>query len=76
METEYTSHQVLHCHQFNHRRIDLMTSVKYFCNNFESMSSNNKKDMHLYSQKVSKRFLEATKNYIKNSESFSGSMLQ
>ena len=49
MEIEYTSHQVPHCHQFYHRRVDLMTSVKYFCNNFESMSGNNKKDMHLYS---------------------------
>ena len=76
MEIEYTSHQVPHCHHFYHRRVDLMTSVKYFCNNSESISGNNKKDMHLYSLKVSKRFLEATKNYIKNSERFSGSMFQ
>ena len=36
LEVEDTSHYLLHCHHFNHQQIDLMSSVKSFCHNFES----------------------------------------
>ena len=33
----------MHCHHFHHQQIDLMSSVRSICDNFESMSDNNKK---------------------------------
>ena len=38
----------VHCHHFNHIRIDLMNSVKSVYDNFESLSDKNKKDLLLY----------------------------
>ena len=48
-EIEDTSHYLLHCHHFSYHRVDLMTSVKSFCDNFESMPDNVKKDLPLFS---------------------------
>ena len=54
-----------------------MDSVKFVCDNFESISDNVKKNVLLYgdsrSDEVKSRFiLEATITYIKDSERFSG----
>ena len=58
-----TSHYFLHCHHFNYQQIDqIMSSVKPACQNFESMSYNNKK-MCLYT--VTFVLIKATINYIK-----------
>ena len=48
LEIEDISHYLLQYHHFNHQRIDLMSSVKSACHNFESMSDNSKKDVLLY----------------------------
>ena len=48
LETEDKSHYLLHCHDFSNHRADLMNSVKSVCDNFESMSSNAKKNVLLY----------------------------
>ena len=53
-----------------------MSSVKSVCHNFESMSDNDKKDVLLYGdsrfdENKNKFILEATINFIKNSERFS-----
>ena len=37
LETEDTSHYLLHCHHFSNHRAHLLNSVKSLCNNFESM---------------------------------------
>ena len=42
LEIEDTSHYLLHCHYFTLYRIELMNSVKLICENFESMTGNNK----------------------------------
>ena len=54
-----------------------MNSVKFVCDNFESISDNVKKNVLLYGDyrfdEVKNRFiLEATITYIKDSERFSG----
>ena len=72
---EDASHYLLHCHHFNHKRIDLMSRVKSVRHNLFSMSDNNKKYMLLYGdshfeENKSKFILEATINYIKYSERF------
>ena len=48
LEIEDTSHYLLHCHHFVLHRIDLMNSAKSICNNFESMTDNNKISLLLY----------------------------
>ena len=48
LEIEDTSHYLLHCHHFTLYRIDLMNSVKFICDNFESMTDNNKITLLLY----------------------------
>ena len=47
LETEDTSHYLLHCHHFSNHRADLMNSVKSVCDNFESISDKFKK-MYCY----------------------------
>ena len=76
LETEYTSHYVLHCHHLLNHRVHLMNSVKSICDNFESMSDNVKKNILLYGDscfdEVKNKFiLEATITYIKDSKRFS-----
>ena len=66
---------------FSNRRIDLMNSVNSIIPNFESMSDNMKKDILLYGdsrfdENKNKIILEATINYLKNSERFSQSILE
>ena len=81
LETEGTLHYLLHCHHFSKHRLVLMNSVKSVLNNFESLSDNNKKEILLYGDSRldnnnNKFILEATINYIKNSERFSGSLFE
>ena len=58
-----------------------MNSVKLVCDNFESMSNNVKKDLHLFSdsrfdENKIKVILEATVSYIKSYGRFSGSLFE
>jgi len=58
-----------------------MNSVKSVINNFESFSDNDKVDILLYGDSrldniKNKYILEATLNYIKTSERFSGSLFE
>ena len=81
LEIEGTFYYLLNCHHFNHIRIDLMNSVKSVCDNFESLSDKDKKDMLLYGDsrldRIKNKFiLEATLTYIKNSERFCGSLFE
>ena len=80
MEIEDTSHHLLHCHRFNHQRIDLMSNVKSVCHDFESMPDNNKKGVlygdSSFDENKNQFILEATINYIKHSERFSGSIFR
>ena len=81
LKIEDTSHYLLHCHHFSNRRIDLMNSVNSIIPNFESMNDNMKKDILLYGdsrfdENNNKFILEATINYLKNSERFSQSILE
>ena len=49
LEIEDTLHHLLHCHHFNHIRIDLMNSVKFIYDDFQSLSDKDKKrDILLY----------------------------
>ena len=43
LEIEDTLYYLLHCQYFNHIRIELMNSVKYVYDNFESLSDKDKK---------------------------------
>ena len=77
LETEDTSHYLLHCHHFSNHRAHLMNSVKSVCDNFESMSDNVKKNVLLYGDscldEIKNTFiLQATITYIRDSERFSG----
>ena len=81
LEIENTLHYLLHSHHFNHICIDLMNSVKCVCDNFESLSDKDKKDILLYGDsrldRIKNKFiLEATLIYIKNSERFCGSLFE
>ena len=81
LEIEDTWHYLLHCHHFNHIRIDLMNSVKSVYDNFESLPDKDKKDILLYDDsrldRIKNKFiLEATLTYIKNSERFCGSLFE
>ena len=64
----------------NHRN-DLANSVKSVIINFESMTDNRKRDILLYGDSCfdvnkNKFILQATINYLKNSERFSGSLFE
>ena len=79
LETEDTKHYLLHCHHFSQHRIDLINSVKYIFEGFDSLSDNAKKDLLLYGDprfdiNKNKFILEATLFYIKSTEKFSGSL--
>ena len=79
LETEDTKHYLLHCHHFSQHRIDLINSVKYIFEGFDSLSDIAKKDVLLYGDprfdiNKSKFILEATLFYIKSTERFSGSL--
>ena len=76
LEIKDTSHYLLYCHHFCQQRIDLTSREKSICDNFESMSDNNKEGGSLFDENKNKFILEATKNYIKNSERFSGSIFE
>ena len=81
LEIEDTSHYLLHCHHFSNHRIDLMNSVNLIISNFESMNDNIKKDILLYGaspfdENKNKIILEATINFLKNSERFSLSLFE
>ena len=74
-EIEETLLYLLHCHHFNHIRIDLMNSVKSVYDHFESLSDKDKKDILSYGDsrldRIKNKFiLEATLTYIENSERF------
>ena len=56
-----------------------MNGVKSICDNFESISDNVQEDLLLYgdsrfNENENKVILKATRNYIKNTERFSGSL--
>ena len=77
LSTENTEHYLLHCHHFTHHRINLMNSVNSILDDFESFSDIDKKGILLYGDprldnNKNKIILEATLNYIKVSERFSG----
>ena len=79
--TEDTFHYLLYCHHFSQYRLDLMNSVKSVLDDFKSFPDNDKKDILLYvdshlDNNKNKYILEATLNYIKNSERFSGSFFE
>ena len=79
LQTEDTIHYLLHCHHFSQHRIDLINSVKYIFEGFDSLSDNAKKDLLLYGDSrfdinKNKIILEATLFYIKSTERFSGSL--
>ena len=81
LEIEDTSHYLLHCQHFSNHRIDLMNSVKSVIINFESMTDNRKQDILLYSdshknENKNKIISEASVNYLKNFERFSGSLFK
>ena len=61
--------------------IDLINSVKYIFEGFDSLSDNAKKDLLLYGDprfdiNKNKFILEATLFYIKSTERFSGSLIE
>ena len=79
LEAEDTLLYLLHFHHFNQHRLDLKNSVKSVLANFESLSDNIKKEILLYGDSrldnnKNNFVLEATLNYIKISERFSGSL--
>ena len=80
LEAEDTLHCLLHYQHFNQHRPDLMNSVKSVLDNIESLSGNTKKEILLYGDSrldnKNKFILEATLNYIKTSERFSGSLFE
>ena len=81
LEIEDTLHYLLHCQHFSICRKDLMNSVKSVFKNFESLSDNSKKNVLLYGdssldQNKNRFILEATLNYVKISERFSGPLLE
>ena len=79
LQTEDTIHYLLHCHHFSQHRIDLINSVKYIFEGFDSLSDIAKKDLLLYGDprfdiNKNKFILEATLSYIKSAEKFTGSL--
>ena len=79
LDIEDTLHYLLHCHHFAQHRTDLMNSVIFVYENFDSLSDNNKKDVLLFGdpnsdENTNKFILEATLLYIRRTERFSGSL--
>ena len=79
MEVEDTVHYLLHHHHFSQYCFDLINSVKYISDDFESFSDNVKRGILLYGDSrfdtnKNKLILEGTIIYIKNTERFSGSL--
>ena len=79
LQNEDTIHYLLHCHHFSQHRINVINSVKYSFEDFDSLSDNAKKDLLLYGDprfdiNKNKFILEATLFYIKSTERFSGSL--
>ena len=77
LETENTSHYLLHCHHFSRGCINLMNSVNSVFENFDILSDNIKTDILLFRDprldgESNKIVLEATISYIKTSERFTG----
>ena len=75
-----TLHYLQHYHLFSHH-FELMNSVKSVLDNFASLPNNDKKDILLFgdshlNNNKNKFILEATLNYIKNSERFSRSLFE
>ena len=81
LEIEDTTHCLLLSQHFSNHRYDLMNSVKSVIPNFESLTDNSRIDILLYGdsrfdENKNKIILEATINYLKNSERFSGSLFE
>ena len=79
LETENTTHYLLHCHHFSQHRLNLMSSVNSVYENFESLLDKDKEAILLYGDSrlddnENKSILEAVLIYIKSSERFSGSL--
>ena len=80
-ETENTSHYLLHCHYFTQHRTDLMNSINSLRDNFDFLSDNEKREILLYGDSrlddnKNKLILEATINYIRNTDRFSRSLFE
>ena len=81
LQTEDTIHYLLHCDHFSQHRIDLINSVKYIFEDFDSLSDNAQKDLLLYEDphfdiNKNKFILEATLFYIKSTERLFGSLFE
>ena len=81
LEIEDTSHYILHCYHFILHRPDLVNSVIYFCNNFDSMTSNKKITLLLngdsrFDEIKNKIVLKSSMKHIKTTERFSGSLFE
>ena len=81
LEIEDTTHYLLHCRHFSNNRYDLMNIVKSIVPNYESLTDNNRIDILLhgdsrFDENENKIILEATINYLKNSERFSVSLFE
>ena len=79
LDIEDTSHYLLHCHQFDRHRIDLMNSVNSFLENFAFLPNKVKIDILLFGdsrleENKNKLILEATISFIKKTERISGSL--
>ena len=79
LQSEDTTHYLLHCHHFSQNRIDLINSVKYILEGFDSLSDIAKKDLLLFGDprfdiNKNKFVFEATLFYTKSTERFSGSL--
>ena len=81
LETENTTHYLLHCHHFSQNRMSLISSVKSVSENFESFSDDVKRNILLYGDarfdvNKNKYILEATITYIKTTERFAGPLFE
>ena len=81
LQIEDTSHYLLHCQHFSNHCYDLMKNVKSIIRNFEFLTGNSRIDILLYGdsqfdENKNKIILEATINYLKNPERFSGSLFK
>ena len=81
IEIEDTTHNLLHCQHFSNHYYDLMNSVKSIIPNFESLTADNRIDILLcgdsrFDENKNKIILEATINYLKYSDRFSGSLFR
>ena len=81
LETEDTTHYLLHYRHFSTQRANLMNSVKSVFQNFEFLSENNKKYLLLFGdsrfdENKNKVILEETLTFIKKPERFYGSLFE